>query len=119
MRSAVILPEGLWIRSTVPERTHSSQLLNSERVGGHDQKLIPLDRAHERERGPRAPAAGLHDRHAGFQGAAPLGLFDHGLGHAVLVGARRVEGLELHEYPGVAFRHGVAEADDRRVADGV
>jgi len=93
--------------------------LLAERVGGDDVAAVPLGRAHQRQRGPRAAAGVLDDGVAGLQPTVGLRARDHRQRRAILHAPRGVLPLELDEDLGAARRDDLAEADQRGVADGV
>jgi hypothetical protein len=65
-------------------------------AGGHDRdERVARHGTHDRQARPRVPARQLHDRLAWPQLTAPLGILDHPECDPVLLGAARVQVVEL------------------------
>ena len=101
------------------EGPHRVELLLRESIGRHRRESVALHGADQRQRRTGAAAGELDDAHAGTQGAAGFGAFDHRQRHAVFVRAGRVVVLEFDEHVGAARRDQARQADERRAADRV
>ncbi len=99
------------------ECLHCSELLAGEGIRRDDVQWVAFHRADEGERRAGASSAVLDDRLTGFQAAIPLGGFDHGQRHSILVRACWVGRLQLHPHLGILVAGQPIEPNDRSVAD--
>ena len=99
------------------EETHETPALHAEGLGHRHDKGITLLRAHHREADAGVATRGLDYGLSRFERSRPFGVLDDAEGEAVLHGAERIEGLDLHMKID-AGRCEAIDLDDRRVADG-
>ena len=99
------------------ERSHHLGALRRVALGHHRHERMTGHRAHDRQPRPRVAARELHDRLAGPQVTAPLGVLDHRGKHPVLLRAARVQVVELGEHPAVETAGDAPQLDEGRVPD--
>ena len=99
------------------ERSHDLEALLRKAVGHHDQCLIPLRLADERERRTGTPTRVLDDSVAPRNQPITLRALDHRERHTVLHRARRIAIFELEPHLGAIPGHAVTQPDDGCVPD--